>query len=241
MEYLMLVRVPADAAPTPEEASPDSWVDTTMADRTRVVGERLQPAAEATTVRVRDGEVLLTDGPFAEVHEQVAGFDVLRVSSREEAVAVAAAHPVAGFGALELRELWPFGADDESPFAPDAAERGRYLLIMVDEPSPAPAGPTRSAGTSAEPGPRPDTWIATMGERGLDVGGARLRPPAEAVTVRRVGGEVVVTDGPFAELREQVAGVNLLAAADLDEAIEAAAAHPAAAGAIEIRALWPFE
>lgn len=56
MDYLMLVRVPDDAAPTPEEASPDAWVDETMADRTRVFGEQLQPADEATTVRVRDGE-----------------------------------------------------------------------------------------------------------------------------------------------------------------------------------------
>lgn len=236
MHYLMLIRVPAGAwSPTPEAASPEAWVDDATRSGARLIGERLQPAEEATTVRVRGDEVLLTDGPFAEMHDLIGGFDVLRVGSREEAVAVAAAHPVTTFGAVELREVWPFGPDDDgSPAAPDAAEHARYLLLMAAEPGvPAPV--------DAAEGGRPDAWIDEMLRRGLDYGGARLRPAEEAITVRRDGGRLIVTDGPFAELREQVAGFNLLAAADLDEAIEAAAAHPGARlGAIEVRALWPL-
>lgn len=242
MDYLMLVRVAPDATPTADESSPEDWVERTTADGTRLFGERLQPAEEATTVRVRDGQVLLTDGPFAEVHEQVAGFDLLVVRSRDEALAVAAAHPVAGFGALELRELWPFGSGDALPVAPDAASRARYLLVMVDESGGTPAGAApRDAGADANA--CPDAWIAEMARRDVDEGGARLRPPTEAVVVRRVGGETLVTDGPFAELREQVAGYQLLSVADLDEALAAAAAHPAAGpgGAIEVRALWPVD
>lgn len=237
MEFLMLIRVAPDATVPDGTDSPEAWVDETTRTGTRVFGERLQPAEEATTVRVR-GEALLTDGPFAEMHEHIGGFDVLRVGSRDEAIAVAAAHPVTGFGAVELRELWPFPGDDGVPVTDDAAERGRYLLLMVDES--ATGGSAEDAG--GEAGPRPDAWIEQTGRQGLDLGGARLRPAAEAVTVRRVAGELVVTDGPFAELREQVAGYNLLAAGDLDEAIAAAAAHPAAGpgGAIEVRALWPF-
>ncbi len=236
MDYLMLVRVAPDATPTADESSPEDWVERTTTDGTRVFGERLQPAEEATTVRVRGGQVLLTDGPFAEVHEQVAGFDLLRVGSRAEALAVAAAHPVAGFGALELRELWPFASGDGMPVAPDAAARARYLLVWVDEPGPGTRAP-------ADAGDPPDAWLADMARRDVDEGGARLRPAAEAATVRRTGGQVVVTDGPFAELREQVAGYQLLSVADLDEALAVAAAHPAAGpgGAIEVRALWPFE
>lgn len=238
MDYLMLVRVAPDATPTADASSPEDWVERTDAEGVRLFGERLQPAEEATTVRVRDGQVLLTDGPFAEVHEQVAGFDLLRVSSRDEALAVASAHPVAGFGALELRELWPFdGPGDALPVAPDAAARARYLLVMVDESAAATDAPSDGGGG------RPDAWIAEMARRDVDEGGARLRPPREAMTVRRAAGEVVVTDGPFAELREQVAGYQLLSVADLDEALAAAAAHPAAGpgGAIEVRALWPLD
>lgn len=186
---------------------------------------------------MRGDEVLLTDGPFAEMHDLIGGFDVLRVGSRDEAVAFAAAHPVTTFGAVELREVWPFAPDDGSPAAPDAAEHTRYscyLLLMVDDPG----APTPVVDLD---GGRPDAWIDEMRRRDLDYGGARLRPAAEAITVRREGGRVIVTDGPFAELREQVAGFNLLAAADLDEAIEVAGAHPAARlGAVEIRALWPM-
>ena len=237
MHYLMLIRVPAGAEPpTPEAASPEAWVDEATRSGVRLLGERLQPAEEATTVRVRGGEVLLTDGPFAEMHDLIGGFHVLRADSRDEAIAVAAAHPVATFGAVELREVWPFFPDDDgSPAAPDAAERTRYVLLMADDPgAPAPVDDVE--------GGRPDEWIDEMRRRDLDYGGARLRPAEEAITVRREDGRVIVTDGPFAELREQVAGFNLLAAADLDEAIEVAAAHPAARlGSVEVRALWPLE
>jgi hypothetical protein len=85
-------------------------------------------------------------------------------------------------------------------------------------------------------GARPTEWIDEMTRRDVDRGGARLRPPEEAVAIRVRGGETLTVDGPFAELREQVAGYNLIEAADLDEAIEIAAKHPSAwLGAIEIR------
>jgi hypothetical protein len=59
--------------------------------------------------------------------------------------------------------------------------------------------------------------------------------------VRRRRGETIVTDGPFAEAREHIGGFDILEAADMDEAIAVAAAHPAnQIGAIEIRPLWPM-
>ena len=66
-------------------------------------GERLRPTTDATTVRVRDGETITSDGPFAETKEQIAGFDILECADLDEAMEVAAKHPVAGFGALEPR------------------------------------------------------------------------------------------------------------------------------------------
>ncbi|KAB8174528.1 YciI family protein [Microbispora catharanthi] len=81
-------------------------------------------------------------------------------------------------------------------------------------------------------------WSEKMVERGVLRGGAGLRPPSDATTLRVREGEVLLSDGPFAETKEQLGGFCLIECADLDEAIEIAAAHPAAAyGTIEIRPL----
>jgi hypothetical protein len=68
-------------------------------------GELLGPTSSATTVRVRGDEVLLSDGPFAETKDQVGGYCVLECASLDEAVAAAAAHPVARFGLIEVRPI----------------------------------------------------------------------------------------------------------------------------------------
>jgi hypothetical protein len=78
-----------------------------------------------------------------------------------------------------------------------------------------------------------------MTERGVICGGGGLRPPAEATTVRVRNDDVLLTDGPFAETKEQIGGFVLIECADLDEAIEIAAKHPAAGyGMIEIRPMF---
>jgi len=73
-----------------------------------VIGDRLRPAGEAVTVRKRNGEVTVTDGPFTESKELIAGFDVIEVANRAEAVEIASRHPMARFGRVEVREFWPF-------------------------------------------------------------------------------------------------------------------------------------
>ena len=69
-------------------------------------GERLRPTADATTVRVRDGEVLSTDGPYAETKEQLAGFFMVDCKNLDEAIEVAALIPGAKFGSVEVRPIW---------------------------------------------------------------------------------------------------------------------------------------
>jgi hypothetical protein len=69
-------------------------------------GERLRPTADATTVRVRDGEVLASDGPFAETKEQIGGYYVVDCKDLDEAVEVAAKIPGARFGSIEVRPIW---------------------------------------------------------------------------------------------------------------------------------------
>ena len=233
MTYLMIVRVPENAEPTPGDASPEEWFEDVTRRGVHLAGDRLRPPSDATCVRVRDGATLVTHGPFAEVAEQIAGYDLLRVANLEEAVGVAAAHPVARFGALELRELAPH--DDDPAGGESAVLDGAatYLLLMGREPgSPMPA--PEDTGS-------PVSWIEEMSGRDVDRGGSPLAPPDLGVTVRVRDGEVVLTHGPFAELAEQVDGYNLINAADLDEALEVAAAHPAARhGVIEVRPVWPF-
>jgi hypothetical protein len=69
-------------------------------------GAQLQPASTATTVAVSEGEVLLSDGPFAETKEQIVGFDVIDVADLDEAVHVASRHPVALHGGrIEVRPI----------------------------------------------------------------------------------------------------------------------------------------
>ncbi|WP_218952212.1 YciI family protein [Amycolatopsis anabasis] len=69
-------------------------------------GELLHPSSDATTVRVRDGEVLRTDGPFAETKEQVGGLCLLECADLDEALEIASRHPVARFGVIEVRPVW---------------------------------------------------------------------------------------------------------------------------------------
>jgi hypothetical protein len=69
--------------------------------------ERLRPVATASTVRVRDGKTLITDGPFAETREQLGGFYLVEAQNLDEALALAARIPSARHGSIEVRPIWP--------------------------------------------------------------------------------------------------------------------------------------
>jgi hypothetical protein len=104
MKYMMFVC--SDTEPETDESQvPDIevWVADNDAAGRRLQGSVLAPPSAATTVRVRGGEVLLTDGPFAETKEVIVGFDILECADLDEAIAVAAAHPMAWTGRMELR------------------------------------------------------------------------------------------------------------------------------------------
>lgn len=70
-------------------------------------GKQLQPVATATTVRVRDGKRLTTDGPFAETREQLGGFYMIEAKDLDEALAIAERCPAARFGSIEVRPVVP--------------------------------------------------------------------------------------------------------------------------------------
>jgi hypothetical protein len=90
------------------------WISEMEGSGAKVSGGALRPSGEAAIVRIRGGELLVSDGPFAETKEQIAGFDVLECASLEEAVAIASRHPTARIGTFELRAFRP-PEDQPSP------------------------------------------------------------------------------------------------------------------------------
>jgi hypothetical protein len=114
MKFLMLVcwdaeKMDALTEPgpndTPEEES-FPWLDDLQARGIWVTGDQLAPPRRARTVRVRNRETIVSDGPFAETKEAIGGFDILECGSLEAAVEIAARHPVAQMGTIEVRPLW---------------------------------------------------------------------------------------------------------------------------------------
>jgi len=236
MTYLLLICVPENVQLTPEESAAigpatDAWV--AEMEGVRREGAPLRPVREAATVRVRDGEVLVSDGPFAETKEQIAGYDVVGCSSLDEAIEVAARHPVARFGAIEVR---PF---DSAGWWRSPDRRGpEYLMVhCVDQTAElSPADDCDVPGSRAAR--EQQAWDAETYASGVKLAGGRLQPASTARTVRVRDGEVLVSDGPFAETKEQVAGLNVLTCASLARAVEIAARHPTVrTGVLELRPL----
>ena len=114
MKYLLLVcwdaeNMDALTEPEPGDAAEEEgfpWLDDLQARGRWITGDQLAPPRRARTVRVRDGKPIVTDGPFAETKEAVGGFDLIECDSLDEAVEIAAGHPVAQSGTIEVRPLW---------------------------------------------------------------------------------------------------------------------------------------
>ncbi|UAJ78567.1 hypothetical protein IT072_15125 [Leifsonia sp. ZF2019] len=103
MKYMMFVVTdPAPDSPA-DDSDVELWVDEFDSSGTRLTGDALEPPSASRVVKVRDGRRYVTDGPFAESKEWICGFDILECDSMEEAVEVAARHPMARNGKLELR------------------------------------------------------------------------------------------------------------------------------------------
>lgn len=113
MQYLLLIY-----GSEAEEAKMDEATITTMIKDFRAftqsivqggqfkAGDRLKPVASASTVRVRDGKTVITDGPFAETREQLGGYYMIEAKNLDEATAIAARIPGAKWGSIEVRPVW---------------------------------------------------------------------------------------------------------------------------------------
>jgi hypothetical protein len=111
MRYALLVCNDENAGLSPEQAEERFAAFTAFQTEIEARGvmvsrERLRPTSSSTTVQIRDGDLVIADGPFAETNEQIAGFYVVECEDLDEAVEVAAKIPAAHYGTIDVRPVW---------------------------------------------------------------------------------------------------------------------------------------
>jgi hypothetical protein len=236
MNYLLFICTDGVATEEKAEAMREhipGWLEEMEGRGIRRFGHQLAPASSAQTVRVRDGDTIVSDGPFAESKEFIAGFDVIDCADLDEAIEVAAKHPVSWFHTIEIRPfadfaLSPSGTGSEGEaLATDLPSAGpasghRYLLSIclngIAESDEEEAAIRRDAAD----------WLARAIASGAQVYGHALKPAETATTVQVRDGQTLVSDGPFVETKEFIGGVDIVDCASQEEAVALAAQHPLA-------------
>ena len=118
MQYLLLIyqaeagalRAADDETMATELAAYGAFTVETRERNQYLAGEALEPTSTATSVRVRDGHLAVTDGPFAETKEALGGFYLLECADLDEAIEMAAKIPAAKRGTIEVRPIWQLPA-----------------------------------------------------------------------------------------------------------------------------------
>ena len=122
MRYLCLIYNEEKALATMPKAEYESFAAAQMAvdeelqkSRQYLASEALQPVRTATTVRIRNGKLSTTDGPFAETKEQLGGFFLIEAKDLDEAIRIAARIPSARTGSIEVRPISEGGCHQPAP------------------------------------------------------------------------------------------------------------------------------
>jgi hypothetical protein len=193
---------------------------------------RLQPSSNGVRVHFANGKFTVTDGPFAETKELIAGGSVIQANSLQEAVEWTKRVPFHE-GEIEVRPLF-----EMTDFPVDPAEQPDGWREKEEQMRAAPP-PARKPGTTrymgllkadpdTEAGKLPDEkLLAAMGafteeaaKAGIFLSGEGLQPSSKGARVRYSGNKRTVIDGPFAETKELIAGYAILQFASKAEAIE---------------------
>ena len=244
MKYMLLVYSPEDAW-TEEERSQCMVDSTVVCHELNEKGQfraasPLHPVKTGASVRVRNGQQLITSGPFAETTEQLGGYFIIDVPDLDQAIATAGRLPAAKKGTVEVRPIFPL---DGLP--PDNFEllnsRGDssnvpYMLLCYDD-----AQAWDEAGPAALRAAMEEAVQLThrLNARRQYVSASPLHPTSTATSVRVKEGRRQVTDGPFAETREFLGGYYVILAKDLNEAISIAAQHSGVGvGTVEVRPIF---
>jgi hypothetical protein len=115
MEFILFIANP------PQEGEVDSdegiapfiaWANEMDARGIRKEGQRLRAPEDATLVRRRNGELIVTDGPFSETKEWIDGFDIIECDDMDQAIEIAASHPGALTGRVDIRAVWPIDFEE---------------------------------------------------------------------------------------------------------------------------------
>lgn len=241
MKFMFLM-YGAETCYTPEERTACMAESLAICDELAARGQfidasPLEPVATAATVRVRDGRVLVTDGPFAETTEQLGGYYVLDLPDLDAAIAIASRLPPARKGTVEIRPLFVLdGLPPSQPAFGGGHATTPYLLLCYDNEAA-----WQAAGEEAQ---REAMAEATSNCRRLNESGAYLsasplHPAATATCVRVRDGKRTITDGPFAETNEVLGGYILFLAESQEAAVRFAALHPGARlGSAEVRRVF---
>jgi len=197
-----------------------------------VACDRLQPSSKGKRVHYKAGKFTVSDGPFTETKEVVAGYCLIRAASLEEAVAWAKRMPFQS-GAVDVRPLFELTDFPVDPAEPTGGWRDREAEMQAAAPPARKPGTTRylamlKADRDTEAGVMPEEKaLAAMGafieegaKSGVFLSGDGLQPSTQAARVRFSGGKRMVTDGPFAETKELVAGYAIVQFATPAEALE---------------------
>jgi hypothetical protein len=196
-------------------------------------GATLQPTCTAKTLRWQNGSVMVTDGPFAETKEQLGGVGVLEARDMDHAVELLSKHPGLHHGAtFEIRPV------NEEALHRQAASinafRGSAPAVDPQATRFASLGYINESGRHAASKDEFDAMLAQCKkfdearvQSGQWLSGIGLQSVQTAKTMRVQAGNVIVTDGPFAETKEHLGGVVVLAFKDLNDAITSLSNHPA--------------
>jgi hypothetical protein len=236
MKYMLMIMTDEGA----EKALAPDQVDQIVAQHSAVARalqaadklvdtHRLRFSQEAATIRLHDGQPVVHDGPFAETKEALGGFYLIEADSREEAIEWARQLPVRDVGAIEVRP-----ARTGAQWRGSTPPRGRRYMVMF-------------IGNYDRPLARDAVFQAIdshyelsleLAAQGKFVASRALEPSLAAVTVRSRNGRPVVSDGPFAETKEFVAGYFVIACDTKEEAIAWAQRLMRGSEACEVRPVW---
>jgi hypothetical protein len=236
MRYMLLVKATKDyeAGVLPDEKTLSEmakYTEELVMAGALLAAERLQPSSNGVRVRYAKGKFTVTDGPFVETKELIAGFCLIQARSRDEAIEWAKRVPFQE-GEVEVRPLFEL-----TDFPVDPAEKPDGWREKEEQFRAAPLA--RKPGTirylglvkadkDTEEGVLPnETFLASMGafmeegvKSGVFLSGEGLLPSSKGARIRYSGSKRLVIDGPFAETKELIGGYAILQFKSKAEAIE---------------------